>query len=122
MKAGYCIEGEGKTVVLLHGSMTTRAQWQPLMAVLEPYYRVIAMDLSGYGDTPFPEDPGKYELALESQLLDEILSDVMPDDENYHLVGHSYGGVVAMRHAYHDRCRVESLTVIEPMASAGKRP
>jgi pimeloyl-ACP methyl ester carboxylesterase len=116
MKAKYSVIGSGKAVVLLHGSMAMRTQWRPLIKELQQDYRIITMDLSGYGETPYPENPETYSLNYESDLLNEVLSVTLEEDEPYHLVGHSYGGAVALHHAYHQSQRVHSLIAIEPMS------
>jgi pimeloyl-ACP methyl ester carboxylesterase len=116
MKAKYSVAGSGKAVVLLHGSMAMRTQWRPLVKELEHDYRIITMDLSGYGETPYPEDPEKYNLKYESDLLCEVVSATLEEHENNHLIGHSYGGTVALHHAYHHCDRVHSLIAIEPMS------
>lgn len=79
-------------------------------------FRVIAMDLSGYGGTPYPESPEEYSLQHETELLLEVVGETLGQEEPYHLIGHSYGGVVALYHAYHHSSRISSLTAIEPMA------
>jgi pimeloyl-ACP methyl ester carboxylesterase len=79
-------------------------------------FKVIAMDLSGYGGTPYPEKPEEYSLQHETELLLEVVDENLGQEEPYHLVGHSYGGVVALYHAYHHSSRISSLTAIEPMA------
>ena len=116
MKAKYSVTGTGKAVVLLHGSMASRTQWRSLMDELRQNFRVIAMDLSGYGETPFPENPESYSLKYESDLLNGVVAYTLDEGESYHLVGHSYGGAVALHHAYHHRERVRSLIAIEPMS------
>lgn len=116
MKAHHRITGEGPTVVLLHGSMASQEQWRPLVQELQVEYRVITMDLLGYGKTPFPENPATYGLDDESAVLQHIIETTLPKDEPYHLIGHSYGGAVAMYHGYIHKSRVCSLTAIEPMA------
>ena len=93
-----------------------RTQWRPLIQELEQDYRIITMDLSGYGGTPYPENPDTYSLKYESDLLNDVLSATLEEHEPYHLVGHSYGGAVALHHAYHQRERVHSLIAIEPMS------
>ncbi len=116
MRAEYTMQGTGPAVVLLHGSMATRNQWRPLIHELAREFRVVAMDLSGYGGTPFPENPEEYSLCYESELLEEVVVETLGHREPFHLVGHSYGGVVALYHAYHHCSRVRSLIAIEPMA------
>ncbi len=102
--------------MLLHGSMAMKTQWRQLIKELQQDYRIITMDLSGYGGTPFPGNPDAYSLKYESDLLNEVLSATLEEHEPYHLVGHSYGGAVALHHAYHQGERVHSLIAIEPMS------
>ena len=116
MPTGYSVKGIGPAVILLHGSMASKNQWRPLMHDLAKDFRVVAMDLSGYGDTPYPVNPQEYSLEHESVLLQEVIDKTLGHREPYHLVGHSYGGVVALYHAYHHSSRICSLTTIEPMA------
>ena len=116
MTAGFSVKGEGKAIVLLHGSMASKEQWRGFSEELIPRYKVVCMDLLGYGRTTRPFDPSSYSLRDESALLRSVLETTLEADEPYHLVGHSYGGVVALHHAHHHRHQVKSLTVIEPMS------
>jgi pimeloyl-ACP methyl ester carboxylesterase len=76
-------------------------------------YRVLAPDLLGYGrSAPWPRD---VPLASDGELgVLEALLDVA--GRPVHLVGHSYGGTVAMSAARRFPRRVASLTLIEPVA------
>ncbi|MBU1566829.1 MAG: alpha/beta hydrolase [Proteobacteria bacterium] len=116
MTAGFSVRGEGKTIILLHGSMASKEQWLGFTEELIPRYKVISMDLIGYGKNMRPTNADDYCLKDESELLRSILESTVGSDTPYHLVGHSYGGVVAMHHAYHHQANVKSLTLIEPMA------
>jgi pimeloyl-ACP methyl ester carboxylesterase len=116
MSIGLSVKGEGEAVVLLHGSMATKEQWRGFTQELIPRYKVIAMDLIGYGKTRHPFNPDDYSLKHESELLRSVLETTLGAGESYHLVGHSYGGAVALHHAYHNRDNIKSLTIIEPMA------
>jgi pimeloyl-ACP methyl ester carboxylesterase len=116
MTASFSVKGEGKAIVLLHGSMASKEQWLGFTEELLPHYKVVSMDLIGYGRTTRPFHPDEYSLRDESELLRSVLTTTVGPDESYHLVGHSYGGVVALHHAFHHRNKVKSLTVIEPMA------
>ena len=114
-RIGSCIEGHGRPVVLLHSSMSSRNQWRELMKTLTPGYRLIAIDLLGYGDSPLRRKTSGYELDDELRHVESILEDVLEPDEAFHLVGHSYGGVVALELARRTR-RLLSLTLFEPIA------
>jgi pimeloyl-ACP methyl ester carboxylesterase len=100
-------------VILLHSSGSSGAQWRALSAQLSPRYRVVAPDLYGYGSTaPWPGN-GAFSLAHEAELVLALLDQV---GSPVHLVGHSYGGAVALRVARAHADRVRSLAVYEPVA------
>jgi len=102
-----------ESVLLLHCSGSSGAQWRSLAARLGARYQVIAPDLIGYGGSAPWSGRGKFCLAQEAGVLRSILGLL---GEPVHLVGHSYGGAVALHLA---RTRPElfrSLTLIEPSA------
>lgn len=104
-------------VVLLHSSMSSRSQWAELSALLEAQFRCIAVDLLGYGKSPFPTDiDGAYTLAHEVDAVNAAIAGRLAPGESFHLVGHSYGGATALRLARQLRERVLSLTLFEPVA------
>ncbi len=112
-RVAYSAAGSGETVLLLHSSACSRAQWRALSEMLQTRYRVLAPDLYGYGETdqrPGPASPGLTDAAA---LVDAVLSG---EAERIHLVGHSYGGAVALRCAADRPERLLSLTLIEPVA------
>jgi pimeloyl-ACP methyl ester carboxylesterase len=109
----YLDQGRGQPVVLLHSTGGSSAQWRALADRLSARYHVIAPDLYGYGATA--NWPGRsvfgleHEMAIVDALLDRF-------DAPAHLVGHSYGGAVAL-HVARKRSEVlRSLTLIEPVA------
>jgi pimeloyl-ACP methyl ester carboxylesterase len=112
----YFTAGTGSAVVLLHCTLSSKNQWRPLCALLEPQHQVIALDLYGYGDTPMPEKREGYTLWDEAELVLALLDHLLPAGARVQLVGHSFGGAVALcfSHRYPDR--VKSLTVFEPVA------
>lgn len=113
---GYYSAGDGPAVVLLHCTFSSKSQWRDLTALLQSDYRVIAVDLYGYGETPMPPDRENFNLLEEARLVQSLLDEILPKDEPFHLVGHSYGGAVALRLSHLLRRRVLSLTLFEPVA------
>ena len=113
-RVAYAETGSGETVLLLHATASSGAQWQSLSETLRSGYRVLAPDLYGYGETdPWPGH-GPFALAEEAALADAVLADA--GQGPIHLVGHSYGGAVALRFAMQQPERLRSLVLIEPVA------
>jgi len=111
---GVHIEGSG-TVVLLHSSMSSRKQWRELIERMRGGYRMIAIDMLGYGDAPAPERPSWFSLADEVRRIESVLAPALRANERFHVVGHSYGGVIGMQLAQALPQRVRSLTLFEPI-------
>src|SRR5262245_10636432 len=113
-RVAYTAAGAGETVLLLHSSAASGGQWRSLAQRLQTRYRVIAPDLHGYGQSdqaPLPAEPG---LADAAALVEAVLAREAAG--RIHLVGHSYGGAVALRFAADRAERLLSLTLIEPVS------
>lgn len=105
----YTDVGQGPPVLLVHGSAASRRFWRTLVERLAPRYRVIAPDLPGYGESAWP--PG-----IRATDLDVVSAFARAVGEPLHLVGHSYGGALALRAARDLGSRLASLALIEPAA------
>jgi len=107
------VAGAGAPVLLLHSGGMSSRQWRKLEGVLAQTYQVIAPDFLGSGDNPpWPGDtPFHFDLDVEAVgLLLET------HDQPVHLVGHSYGGLIALMLARRYGQRVASLAVYDPVA------
>jgi pimeloyl-ACP methyl ester carboxylesterase len=105
--------GSKRCVIALHCSLGSGRQWSRLADELGSNYRLIAPDISGYGDNPGP-------FLLPLTLAEEVASLRERIDQiegPFHLVGHSYGGAIAFKIATQQSfaSRVRSLTLIEPV-------
>ena len=109
----YREAGAGEPIVLLHCSSGSSGAWLPVMDHLNQDFRVLAPDLLGYGrSAPWPRHAA---LAPDGELgVVEALLDVA--DQPVHLVGHSYGGTIALNAARRFARQIASLTLIEPVA------
>ena len=110
-RGGPLVVGAGSPVVLLHSSLSSKAQWTALAERLAPRFRVIALDLYGYGDSPMPDAAASFTLDDEVRLVADAVDRLVPPHVRVHVVGHSYGGLVALRFAQHSRGRVASLSL-----------
>ncbi|MGA8260055.1 MAG: alpha/beta hydrolase [Arenicellales bacterium] len=102
-----------ESVLLLHCSASSSKQWEGLRQVLAGRRRAYAADLYGYGESASWSGPGPLSLAAEAA---HAASALPADAGAVHVVGHSYGGAVALRFAAEHASRVRSLTLIEPVA------
>ena len=90
-----------ETAILLHSSASTGAQWRSLAGQLSARYRVFTPDFHGAG------------LADEVEMVRGLMRQA---GAPVHLVGHSYGGAVALHVALRYGGWLRSLTLIEPVA------
>ncbi|HYH09175.1 MAG TPA: alpha/beta hydrolase [Thermoanaerobaculia bacterium] len=97
-----------QTAVLIHSGGFTSRQWRKLAEMLSPGFHVIAPDLLGYG-TPWP-DGEPFHFRQDLDYLETLLA------EPVHLVGHSYGGFLALQLALRHPERVRSIAAYEPVA------
>lgn len=103
--------GSGPAVVLVHSSVAGVRQWRRLVGDLEGRFHVIAPNLFGYGRTPPWEGPEPQTLADQAGLITASLAGVA---KGIRLVGHSFGGSVAMKAAEMLGPRVDRLILLEP--------
>lgn len=103
-------------VVALHSSGAGARQWQPYGSLVDPAWRWVAVDLLGYaGQSAWPLGGGT-SLDAEARSIAARMEGF--GDRPVHLVGHSYGGCVALQMALTWPQRVASLTLYEPVRFA----
>lgn len=108
----YVEAGAGPAVILLHSSASGLRQWRRLVDELKDSYRIIAVNLFGYGATSaWPADKVQT-LACQARLVAQVAAQV---EGRVTLVGHSLGGAVALEAALHLADRLQGLIVFEPI-------
>lgn len=103
--------GNGPPVLAVHGLGATKGSFLPTVAALSNRFRVIALDLPGFGDSDKPigaaYDP-RFFAAACIDLLDEL------GLERVHLVGNSLGGRIALEIALRHPDRVNRIALLAP--------
>lgn len=99
--------GAGPPLVLVHGGVSDRAYWAPVVPALAERFTVLTVDRRGRGASG---DAATY--TIESEF-DDVAAVVEAIAEPVHLVGHSYGGICALEAALRTR-NLASLTLYEP--------
>jgi pimeloyl-ACP methyl ester carboxylesterase len=106
----YIEEGQGEPVVLIHSSVSGNRQWRSLIEALADRYRVLAVNLFGYGETtPWPDNTSQ---SLYAQAC--LVLPLVEKAPALHLVGHSFGAAVALKAALLLGARARKLVLIEP--------
>jgi pimeloyl-ACP methyl ester carboxylesterase len=93
---GYRMAGDGPPVLLLHGITSTSEAWREVMPRLAERYTVVAPDLVGHGRSAKPR--GDYSLGAYAAGVRDLLA--VLGFERGSVVGHSFGGGIAMQFAY----------------------
>ncbi len=106
-------QGEGESVVLLHGIASSGEAWRPLVTQMaDQKARLFAVDLLGFGNSPKPAD-ASYDVIMHAQMVLAALrrARVRPP---YTLVGHSMGCLVAVHLAAHHPRLIKRVILFEP--------
>lgn len=86
--------GRGEPVVLLHGFTGSTQTWFPVWDRLTKYFRVIAIDLPGHGQSFMPSSPHECEFYTVAEDLYAVFGDL--GLATFHLLGYSLGGRMAL--------------------------
>jgi pimeloyl-ACP methyl ester carboxylesterase len=108
----YQTRGRGVPVLLLHGFGGRLEEMDDLGASLVGSYKVIALDLQGFGRSSAPEALSRYGAVMVDQVIG-LLNHL--HERRVHLVGYSMGATLAAAVAARHPERVRSLTLIGAM-------
>jgi pimeloyl-ACP methyl ester carboxylesterase len=108
-EVAYITAGSGSPVLLLHGLGTTSETWVATIRALAATRRVVAPDLWGHGGSG-----GSRRIRSVEPLVEAVkaLCDALGVDATA-VVGHSLGGLVAMRFALAHKDRVTKLALVD---------
>ena len=106
----YRAAGSGPALLLLHGLGCDSSTWLPALPRLAERYTVIAPDLLGHGRSDKPR--GDYSLGGYANGMRDLLT--VLGINKVTVVGHSFGGGVAMQFAYQFPERTERMVLVAP--------
>jgi pimeloyl-ACP methyl ester carboxylesterase len=109
-RRAYVKVGEGPALLLLHGLACDHTTWAPVIHELARDHTVIAPDLLGHGLSDKPR--ADYTLGGYANGMRDLLTLLGIDKVT--VVGHSFGGGVAMQFAYQFPERTERMVLISP--------
>jgi pimeloyl-ACP methyl ester carboxylesterase len=110
IKLAAQLSGEGEpTLVLLHGGGDNLATWSGLLPLLADEFRVVAFDAAGHGRSETPEDVSVEDFVDQIDSVARALG-----LRRAVLVGHSWGGATALRHAASGRALAAGVVAVDP--------
>jgi pimeloyl-ACP methyl ester carboxylesterase len=109
-KRAFVKTGKGPALLLLHGLGCDHTTWLPVIAALSRRYTVIAPDLLGHGKSDKPR--ADYSVGGYANGMRDLLTVLGIDRVT--VVGHSFGGGVAMQFAYQFPERTDRLILVAP--------
>ncbi|HEY4897352.1 MAG TPA: alpha/beta fold hydrolase [Solirubrobacteraceae bacterium] len=103
--------GTGPPVIAIHGLGGTKGSFLPTVAALSGRFRVIAVDLPGFGDSEKPLG-ASYDAPFFARVIVDLLDALEID--RAHLIGNSLGGRIALEVGMCDPDRVNRLVLLCP--------
>ncbi|CAA6826659.1 MAG: Alpha/beta hydrolase fold protein [uncultured Aureispira sp.] len=110
MLVHYRDEGEGEPIVLLHGAFSSLHTFNEWSKILQKNYRVISLDLMGFGLTG-PNKTGDYTIGNHIRVLKRFFN--ILGLKKAHLVGSSLGGWLAWEFTYRYPQRINKLVLVD---------
>lgn len=111
----YEVRGVGSPILFIHGSYASTSTWRKMVDQLSGQHQCILFKLPGHCGLPDPTDFDMPTMNTELALINQVVAEVVR--EPLHVVGHSYGGVVALALALQGRVELRKLTLFEPVAT-----
>jgi pimeloyl-ACP methyl ester carboxylesterase len=112
--------GAGDPVILIHGLGATKGSFLPTVAALAGSFRVVSLDLPGFGDSVKPVGAAYHPPFFARAVVHLMDALEMP---SAHLVGNSMGGRVALELGLRHAARVRRLALLAPsLAWRRERP
>ena len=107
----FVIKGAGQPVVLIHGNPGSYRDWTRLFGPLAAHHKAIAFDRPGHGLSERPKQ-GDATVEVQARLLHDALKQL--DVERPILVGHSWGGALALVYAINYPNEVAGVVLVAP--------
>ncbi|WP_166239073.1 alpha/beta fold hydrolase [Paenibacillus turpanensis] len=115
VKLHVSIQGEGETVLLLHGGYSNLAVWDEVAELLAQQYRVIRFDQRGYGQSSPPAGPFSYYEDIKKLLDWYQITETS-------IIGSSFGGAAAIDFTLQFPQYVKKLILVAPSIHGLKYP
>ena len=119
IKIHYQIEGTNKPLIMLHGLLGNSKIYRinGFIDILKRDYKLIPIDLRGFGKSDKPHDPTAYSYRT---IIDDVIAVLdAAEVDQAHLYGHSFGGWFTYGLAYYYPDRIKSLIISDGVPGRG---
>ena len=111
----YEQQGNGSPIVFIHGSYATTSTWKKIVQQLASTHHCISIKLPGHCGMPNPDDFTAPNIDTELKIIESVIAELT--EQPIHLIGHSFGGVVALALALKGAVAIQELTLFEPVST-----
>lgn len=116
-------DGVGPYLLLVHGFLSSRAQWRQNLEGLKQFCRPVILELWGHGRSPSPEEISAYDIDHYARIFEEIRDEL--GAERWFVCGQSFGAGLTINYALRHPDRVmgqiftNSLSALSPSDALG---
>ncbi|MFV0595943.1 alpha/beta fold hydrolase [Shewanella sp.] len=104
-------KGQGEPIIFVHGFPDSANAWRnQINPFVNAGFRVVTLDMRGYGNTSKPEGKGHYHVKILASDVKAVLDHL--NIEKAHVVGHDWGSVVSQAFAGNYPEKTKSLSII----------
>ena len=115
----YLERGSGPMVILIHGSVSDYREWEKQIGPLAQHYRVVAYSRRFHWPNARPGKDADSSVASVDRQVDDLAALVRTlGSTPAHIIGHSFGGAVALNFALRYPELVRTLVLVEPAVSS----
>jgi pimeloyl-ACP methyl ester carboxylesterase len=112
--------GSGPPLLLLHGFAASSYSFHKLVPLLAGHFRVVALDYYGFGYTERPKTADEFGIDAQLELVRHVMAAKRMGPAT--VLGHSYGGTLALMLAQSDPKLIERLVLISAATEFGEPP
>lgn len=105
------VQGEGETIVFVHGWTCDDSSWDGQVPAFTHDYRVVTLDLPGHGKSDGPATAAEFSVDLFAAAVEAVRAEIGAD--RIVLVGHSMGAGVIRKYALNYPDRVAGLVAVD---------
>jgi len=120
LRMHYVDEGEGETILCLHGEPSWSYLYRKVIAGLSGSYRLVAPDFVGFGRSDKLTSPEDYTFGLHLETLEGFAAALGLSDVT--LVVQDWGGMIGLRFAVLHEKLVRRLVILNTGLPTGKKP